>query len=224
MLIQVYEIASPAEAAALSEMGIDHLGVLVGDGNFPREQSVTRAREIFEGIGSGAKACALTLSADVPAIAGMARVLQPDILHLGAAPGLLSPGDVAQLKAAFPHLPVMRSIPVTDESSVALAQAYEGTADILLLDSYDPDDRQIGALGTTHNWELDRRIVESVRIPVIVAGGLGPENVAAAIRASHPAGVDSKTKTDRADGSHTKDLEAVRAFIAAARAAGGVPD
>ena len=53
--------------------------------------------------------------------------------------------------------------------------------------------------------------------PVILAGGLGPDNVVAAIQAVHPAGVDSKTKTDRGDGSHVKDLERVRRFGEAAR-------
>ena len=53
---------------------------------------------------------------------------------------------------------------------------------------------------------------------MILAGGLGPDNVADAIRAVRPAGVDSKTKTDR-DGSHQKDLERVRRFQEAAWAA-----
>ncbi len=68
-----------------------------------------------------------------------------------------------------------------------------------------------------HSWELDCRIIEGVRIPVIIAGGLGPENVREAIRSARPAGVDSKTKTDKGDGSHTKDLRKVSAFVAAAR-------
>jgi phosphoribosylanthranilate isomerase len=71
----------------------------------------------------------------------------------------------------------------------------------------------------THSWELDRRIIESVRIPAIIAGGLGPENVQDAVRVVRPAGVDSKTKTDRSDGTHTKDLEKVSAFLNAARSA-----
>ena len=111
----------------------------------------------------------------------------------------------------------MRSIPVVDESSIALARSYDGAADWLLLDSYESGDRQIGALGVTHNWELDRRIIESVRIPAIIAGGLGSENVQAAIRVARPAGVDSKTKTDRSDETHTKDLQKVSAFVTAAR-------
>ena len=111
----------------------------------------------------------------------------------------------------------MRSIPVVDESSIALARSYDGVADWLLLDSYESGDRQIGALGVTHSWELDRRIIRSVRIPAIIAGGLGPKNVQDAIRITRPAGVDSKTKTDKTDGTHTKHLEKVLAFVMAAR-------
>src|SRR4029453_10160148 len=101
-------------------------------------------------------------------------------------------------------------VPVVDENSIALAHSYDGVADWLLLDSYKSGDRQIGALGVTHSWELDRRIIESVRIPVIIAGGLGPENVQNAIRVTRPAGVDSKTKTDRNDGTHKKISEKYR--------------
>ena len=84
----------------------------------------------------------------------------------------------------------MRSIPVTDETSIALAQAYDGIADFLLLDSHRAGDNQIGALGITHDWSVSARIVSAVSMPVILAGGLGPGNVAEAIRAVGPAGVE----------------------------------
>ena len=118
----------------------------------------------------------------------------------------------------LPTSQIMRSVPVSGEERVSVASDYEGIADFLLLDSYRPADRQIGALGITHDWRISRRIVDLVSIPVILAGGLGPDNVADAIRAVRPAGVDSKTKTDR-DGSHAKDIERVRRFHEAARAA-----
>ena len=57
----------------------------------------------------------------------------------------------------------------------------------------------------------------SVRIPVTIAGGFGPDTVVVAIKAVGPAGVDSKTKTDKDDGSHTKDLEKVRQFVSLAK-------
>jgi hypothetical protein len=90
---------------------------------------------------------------------------------------------------------------VLDQGSVGLAKSYDRIADILLLDSHKAGDRQIGALGVTHDWELDRQIVEGVSVPVIIAGGLGPENVADAIKSVRPAGVDSKTRTDKTDGA-----------------------
>jgi len=219
MIIQIYEVTTPAEARALGAMGVDHIGVLVGDGSFPREQTIDKAGEIFAAIPSESKASLLSLSDDVDLIARITAALLPNILHLGAAPEHLSPAQLRTLKAEFPQVSLMRSIPVVDESSVALARSYDGIVDWLLLDSYESGDRQIGALGVTHNWELDRRIIESVRIPTIIAGGLGPENVQDAICVARPTGVDSKTKTDKNDGTHTKDLQKVLAFVTAARSA-----
>jgi phosphoribosylanthranilate isomerase len=136
---------------------------------------------------------------------------------LGAAPELVSPSQVATLKERLPSKLIMRSVPVSGEQSIALARSYDGLADFVLLDSYRPADQQIGALGVTHDWTISRRIVQLSRVPVILAGGLGPDNVADAIREVRPAGVDSKTKTDRR-GSHAKDLELVRRFHEVAQA------
>ena len=218
MLTQIYEIASPDEAVAISAIGVDHIGVLVGTGEFPRETPLARAASIARAIAPPSKFSALFLAADMLMVENWARQLLPAIVHLGAAPNLVSPAATRALKEKLPHSLVMRSVPVSGEESIAIAKSYEGIADFLLLDSHRPSDRQIGALGVTHDWSISRRIVESVRTPVILAGGLGPDNVVEAIRAVRPAGVDSKTKTDR-DGSHTKDIERVRRFHEAARAA-----
>ena len=66
----------------------------------------------------------------------------------------------------------------------------------------------------TNDWNIDREIVEKVSIPVILAGGLGPENVEDAIKAVHPDGVDSLTKTsDKENGVLVrKNIEKVREF------------
>jgi phosphoribosylanthranilate isomerase len=217
MLVQIYETSSPEEARALAGLGVDHIGVLVGDGSFPREQSVDQARVIFSAIPSSSKGVALLLSADVQLIEHITSQLKPSIVHLGASTDLLSSSVVRRLKERVDRITLMRSIPVIGEEGIAIAQSYDGIADILLLDSHKPGDVQIGALGVTHSWEIDRKIVESVRIPVIIAGGLGPDNVVDAIGTVRPTGVDSKTKTDKDDGSHTKDLEKVKLFVSRAR-------
>ena len=217
MLTQIYEVATPDEARAISEIGVDHIGILVGIGEFPRELPLKAAAQVAASVAPPSKVSALFLSADVSLIEKWAGELRPAIVHLGAAPELLSPDDVAALAPRLADALIMRSVPVVDEGSIAIARSYEGVADFLLLDSHQPSDRQIGALGVTHDWSISRRIVEQVRIPVILAGGLGPDNVAAAIRTVRPAGVDSKTKTDR-EGSHRKDFDRVRRFHKAARA------
>jgi phosphoribosylanthranilate isomerase len=218
MLTQIYEITTPEEARSLCEIGIDHIGVLVGHGEFPRELSLEAAVDIAAAVVPPSKLSVLFLTADIPLIEEWAKKLQPTILHLGAAPELLGPNDVANLKSKLPGMLLMRSIPVVGEASITIACSYEGIVDFLLLDSHRESDRQIGALGITHDWRISRHVVELVRTPVILAGGLGPDNVAEAIRAVRPAGVDSKTKTDR-DGSDRKDLDRVRRFHEFARAA-----
>ena len=47
MLVQIYEVTSAEEASALTKLGVDHIGVLVGKGEFPREQSIEAAKRIF---------------------------------------------------------------------------------------------------------------------------------------------------------------------------------
>ena len=218
MLIQIYEVSTTEEARSLCRIGVDHVGVLIGKGEFPREQALETATTIAGVVHPPSKLSALFLTADIPLIEAWAKKLQPAILHLGAAPELLDPNNVAVLKRKLPDIRLMRSIPVIGEASIALARSYEGIADFLLLDSHRESDRQIGALGVIHDWAISRRIAGAVKVPVILAGGLGPDNVADAIRAVRPAGVDSKTKTDR-EGSDQKDLDRVRRFLEAAWAA-----
>lgn len=219
MLVQIYEIGDPTEGLAAARLGVDHIGVLVGPGEFPREQPYDQARAIFSALPAGTVKVALSLSADTEQVARAVAEARPDIVHIGATAALFSPDQCRAIKRRHPAVKLMRAIAVFDAGSVAEAKRYEGLADFLLLDSYDPADKQIGGLGRTHDWAISRAIVEQVKVPAILAGGLGPDNVAEAIKTVRPAGVDSKTKTDRA-GSHAKDLEKVAAFVRAAKSAG----
>jgi len=70
---------------------------------------------------------------------------------------------------------------------------YEAFADAFLLDSYDPVTGKVGGTGKTHNWQISARIAAAVRRPVILAGGLNPDNVAEAVRTVRPYAVDANT-------------------------------
>ena len=91
-------------------------------------------------------------------------------------------------------------------------------SDYLILDSYAPHVGGVGATGTTHDWSISRQIVEAVDVPVILAGGLSPHNVAETVAAVKPWAVDSLTHTDKnlGDGTFCKDLEKVESFVKAA--------
>ena len=157
MLVQIYEITSSEEARTLSDLGVDHIGVLVGDGSFPRERTIDHARRIFSAIHPTSKGSALLLSPDVELIARVVSELNPPILHLGASTDLLTATEVQTLKQRCGPVTVMRSIPVVDQESIAIAKSYDGIADMLLLDTHRPGDIQIGAIGMTHDWEIDTK-------------------------------------------------------------------
>ncbi len=216
MIVQIYEVGNPAEAKKLAELGVNHIGVLVGKGDYPRELDYKKTREIFESLPKTAKMVVLSLSYNLEEISELIKETGPDILHLGTVPERLSPDDVLKLKQQFPELKIMRSIPIIDEKSIELAKQYEEVADYLLLDTYKKEDSQVGAVGETHDWNISQKIVDFVKIPVILAGGLGPDNVAEAIKKVKPAGVDSKTKTDKV-GSHEKDINKVKEFVKIAK-------
>jgi phosphoribosylanthranilate isomerase len=216
ILVQIYETQSADEARALVAAGVDHIGVLVGDGKFPREKSVQETQEIFAAVQPPAKKVALFLSHDRHYMSAVLKQIKADIVQVGTFPDEFSPADAAWLKKECPEVKIMRVIPVTGPESVEEAKRYDGIADFLLTDTVLPKGTIIGATGKTHDWALDRKIIESVKIPVVIAGGLGPENVAEAIKQTRPAGVDCKTKTDMAGSAH-KDMEKIRAFVAAVR-------
>ena len=79
-----------------------------------------------------------------------------------------------------------------DESSPAPAQ-YEVSADAFLLDSYDAQTGKVGGTGKVHNWQISARIAASVHRPVILAGGLNPDNVMEAVRTVRPYAVDANS-------------------------------
>jgi len=214
MIVQIYEVSNLEEAKKLEELGVDYIGAFVGKGKYPRELNFRQAKEIFKSLSKGTKGVALSLSHNLAEISELVENTNPDILHLVSE--AITPSSIIKIKQRFPNLKIMKTSPVVGEESIRLAKKYEGIADYLLLDTLRKKDSQIGITGETHDWNISRKIVDSVKTPVILAGGLGPDNVEEAIKKVKPAGVDSKTKTDRDDGKG-KDLEKVKNFVIKAK-------
>lgn len=220
MIIQIYGILTPEDATLVARLGADHIGVVVGDrGRTPDEVDFATARAIFAAVPASTVKVALTVATDLDEIEAMARATCPDILHLSSNLEAPDPAAMQALRARMPDLPLMRAISVAGSEAIDAALRFQATSDYLLLDTKDPGTTVIGATGLTHDWSVSRQIVERVRVPVILAGGLSPENVAEAIRTVRPWGVDSYTHTNRPGWPIRKDPERVRQFIEAARGA-----
>lgn len=103
------------------------------------------------------------------------------------------------------------------DADPARVDAWAAEADALLVDAAEGD--RFGGTGRALPWEdlADRWGRDRRPAPTILAGGLGPDNVARAIEALDPDGVDASSRLERAPGE--KDPERVRAFVEAARAA-----
>jgi len=97
-----------------------------------------------------------------------------------------------ELRAALPGIALVQVVHVTGEESVAEAVAVADKVDAILLDSGNQKlaVKELGGTGRTHDWRVSREIVASVPVPVFLAGGLNPDNVADAIQQVRPFGVD----------------------------------
>jgi|SRR5690606_33627685 phosphoribosylanthranilate isomerase len=219
MIVQIYTMQSPDEALAVARLGVDHLGVTPSNCGLPGELDYDAARAICEAAPEGVKTVALSIESDLDAIVNMVQAVRPDILHLCGPRGATPPAAVRTLRERLPGVEIMQAISVSGLEALDDARSYYGIVDYLLLDTQAPDIGGIGASGATHDWNISRAIVADSPVPVILAGGLTPDNVAEAIRTVRPWGVDSLTHTNRPlpGGGFVKDLDKIRAFVAAAK-------
>jgi len=133
--------------------------------------------------------------------------------------GDIASRELAKLKRLRPHLTVIKSLVIGKkpfEELVDTLQRLSAFVDAYITDTFDPATGASGATGKLHDLRVSRRLVELATKPVILAGGLTPENVCDAIRFVAPAGVDVHTGVEDAAGH--KDPAKVRSFEAEARA------
>ena len=245
MIVQIYEIQSPAEAEAVMADGVDHVGSVVLGSRDWKDAALHDTVRLVQSAGRISSLIPLFSSLD--ALRRMLDFYRPDIVHFceilpfqHRAPGILSDLLATQnaIREDYPDIRIMRSIPIgrpglaNVDATLSLAARFEDVSDFFLTDTLlsseaSPSDAQpvegfVGITGKTCDWDAARALVDASAIPVVLAGGLSPENVQAGIRAVAPAGVDSCTATNRidADGKpirFSKDRDRVKQFVDAAR-------
>ena len=220
IIIQIYEVQTPDEAGSMVEMGVDHIGsVIISES----EWKAPGIRETIRAVRSSpAKSSLIPLFNRLDSVLHALDYHQPDIVHFCEA--LTDQKDVwaycrrliqlqEEVKKRFPEIMITRSIPIVPSGmsdsvpTLEFARRFEPVSDFFLTDTLlakglgsdsaqQPVEGFVGITGQTCNWEIAAKLVESSQIPVILAGGISPQNVKDGIVQVKPDGVDSCTQTN----------------------------
>ncbi len=225
MIVQIYGCKTIEDAESLAALGVDCIGLDVADD--PADRALMK--QIVNLVRNHMQTVLLPVFTDLETALRIVREIKPHIMHLCSS-DMLPLDETRAVRTELGEIKLLQAIPVglagrSDTiDSLGLALQYQEVADLFILDTYAGDYSEgstevsgmIGITGKVHDWAVSRKIVEQSTKPVILAGGLNPENVSAAIKAVRPWGVDSCTGTDVCRGK--KDLAKVAAFVKAARA------
>ena len=187
--IKICCISSIEEAKIAIEAGADAIGLVAkmpsGPGPIPDELIIQIAQSVPPLIGT----FLLTSETSADEIIKHHHRTHTNTIQIV---DLLSVGTYTQIREALPSVKLVQVIHVIDSTSVDLAVRLSNSVDALLLDSGNPnlEIKELGGTGRVHNWNLSRQIRDNAKCPIILAGGLRPENVRHAIEEVQPFAID----------------------------------
>ena len=199
--IKVCGITDPVDAKAAVAAGVDSLGFIFAES--PRQVDPDRAREIIRHLPPMVDAVGVFVDQDPQEVEEIVQYCKLTMVQLHGAE---SPEYCRGLS-----LRVVKSFRVGPHSTAADLAPYEGAVAGFLLDTY----RQgvAGGTGAVFDWDLVAKVAPPG--PVILAGGLDPDNVAEAVRLVHPFAVDVNSGVESAPG--IKDHDKLNRFVAVVR-------
>ncbi len=234
MQVQIYEIQAPFEAQKCIELGVDTIGSVLMS---KEEWRIPSLKDVFRSTGgTSVKNSLIPLFQDADTLYKALDYYQPDIIHFcesltderGCQIDLNSHiQSQSHIKQKFPEISIMRSIPIPQNGDSAefptlnIARSFEPVSDLFLTDTWlgkEPVEGYIGITGKTVDGGMAKKLVLQSEIPVILAGGLSPENVYDALLETMAAGADSCTQTNWVDGNGNpirfkKDFHKVKKFV-----------
>lgn len=209
VIVKICGLSTEETVEAALAAGSDMIGL-----NFfpksPRAVSIERATVLAEQARHRTEIVALTVDMDDAGIAAIVATVRPDWLQLH---GSETVERVAEVRDRF-GLPVMKALGIRDAEDLAPVAAYDAVADRLLLDAKPPKGATLpGGNGVTFDWHLLDALDPA--LAYMLSGGLDPDNVAAALALTRPAGIDVSSGVESSPG--IKDPDRIQAFIAAIR-------
>jgi len=201
--IKICGITRPEDALTAAKAGVDAIG-LVFYPKSPRAVTIEQAQAICAVLPPFVSVVALFVDAEHFEVEDVLAVVPVDLLQFhGSEPP-------AQCQAY--SRPYIKAIRMKDDADLADAANQYAMAKGLLVDTFNPD--EAGGTGEVFDWD---RVPDGLDTPIILAGGLEPANVAAAIKQVNPYAVDVSSGVEMSKG--IKDAEKIRAFVTAVNAA-----
>ena len=207
MKVKICGIRHQDDAKVALDAGADALGFLVGITHLAEDKiRKEEAKAIIESLPPLVSPVAVTHLTDVREIIDL-------IIYLGVSTvqihDYIGPKEVKTIRENLPGVKIIKSVHVEGENAIEMAKLFEPYAHAILLDSRTTD--RLGGTGITHDWDISARLVKSIRIPVILAGGLTPGNVFEAACKVKPYGVDVNSGVEDIKGN--KNFSKVQLFI-----------
>jgi phosphoribosylanthranilate isomerase len=211
-LIKICGLSTPESLAAALDAGADMVG-FVRFPKSPRHVTLDLGHRLSLLAKGRARRVVLLVNPGDEEIAQAVDAINPDLIQLH---GNESPERVAEIRAMV-NRPVMKALGIAEKSDLDALLPYTKDAEHLLLDAKPPRTAEAlpGGNGVSFDWRLLNGLDPA--LPIMLSGGLNPDNVAEAIRLTHPRAVDVSSGVESGPG--LKDPARIKAFIQAARTA-----
>lgn len=201
--VKVCGVTSESDLETVVAAGADAVGVICDvPVDTPREVSVERASELLEAVPPFATGVLVTMPDGLEAAIELVDRIDPDAVQIHDG---LEASELADLRSSVdPDVLV-----AVDADEPATARSYDDVVDALVIDTADEEGG--GGTGRTHDWDRTRAVAADLESPLVLAGGLEPDNVETAVRTVEPFAVDVASGVE-ADGG-VKDEAAVESFV-----------
>ncbi|MFN7730667.1 MAG: phosphoribosylanthranilate isomerase [Pirellula sp.] len=201
--VKICCIASIEEARTAVAMGASALGLVAAMPSGPGVIPEATIAEIAKQIPPPIATFLLTSEVTVDGIVAQQRTCGTNTIQLC---DYVEPSVYRELRRELPGIAIVQVIHVTGPGAIEIAVNAEANVHALLLDSGNTSlpVKRLGGTGQQHDWSVSRRIRETVRVPVFLAGGLNAANIVEAVACVEPFGVDVCTGV-RIDGRLSKE-------------------
>ncbi len=204
--VKICGITREEDLAVPLAAGADAVGFLVGVPSSPRNLTLERAEKLLQRVPVFVDSVVVTAPQSINGLVKICERLKPTAIQIHGRKNF----HASELRERIEHTRLIKTIYVTEETLNETVIEYLKAFDAVLLDSFTKG--QYGGTGRVHDWTLSRQIKEAVApLPVILAGGLKPENVQEAILTVQPYAVDVSSGVELRPA--VKDHDRVRAFV-----------